>query len=215
MLSFIQLASIAALLANSAFALPQQSAGRSRWNGHERPGRPQHPNRQEPGTCTLPPNGSTSFNTEQVSELCKMLDARDAWVTREGTQLRLNGQPWTMAGANAYWLGLDENVIPEAGEPFYEPRYASYPTKGRVVEAMNILNTMGALTVRSQSLGVSVGTPLSVMPELGVINHDAFEAIDWAIYQAREHGLRVIMPLIDNYVRALALAFPSSMKRSH
>ncbi len=27
-------------------------------------------------------------------------------VTRDGTQLKLAGKPWTASGANVYWLGL-------------------------------------------------------------------------------------------------------------
>ena len=64
---------------------------------------------------------------------------------------------------------------------------------------MNTLVTMGAHTIRSQTLGVSVGNPLSLEPELNVFNDAAFETIDWAVYQAREHGLRIFAPLIDNY----------------
>ena len=112
----------------------------------------------------------------------------------------LDGQPWTASGANVYWLGLDENVIPPAGEPFYAPFNASYPTLGRITEVMNTLQTMGAHTIRSQTLGVSVGNPLSLMPSLGVYNEQAFNTIDWAVYRARQHGLRIMAPLTDNYV---------------
>jgi len=124
---------------------------------------------------------------------------RRSYVSRHGTELRLRGQRWTMSGANVYWLGLDENVIPPKGQPFYAPFNASYPTFGRITEAMNILDTMGARTIRSQTLGVSVGNPLSLMPSLGVYNDEAFKTMDWAVYQAREHGIRIFAPLIDNY----------------
>jgi mannan endo-1,4-beta-mannosidase len=129
----------------------------------------------------------------------EVLIARNEHVTRNGTQLKLNDQPWTASGANVYWLGLDENVIPPKGQPFYAKFNASYPTHGRITEVMNTLNTMGARTIRSQTLGVSVGNPLSVMPSLGVYNEKAFDTIDWTVYQAREHGIRIFAPLIDNY----------------
>ena len=126
--------------------------------------------------------------------------ARNSYVYREGTELRLLGDHWTASGANVYWLGLDENVIPPAGQPFYAPFNASYPTHGRTTEVMNTLVTMGAKLIRSQTLGVSVGNPLSVSPDLGVYNPAAFESIDWAVFQARQHGLRIIAPLVDDYV---------------
>jgi mannan endo-1,4-beta-mannosidase len=126
--------------------------------------------------------------------------ARNSYITRKGSKLLLNGDRYVGGAANVYWLGLDENVIPPAGEPFYEPFNASYPTLGRITEVMNTLVTMGAKTIRSHTLGVSTGNPLSIMPNLGEVNQEAFATIDWAIFQARQHGLRIIIPLTDAYV---------------
>jgi len=129
----------------------------------------------------------------------EILLERNSYIYKNGTSLYLNGQRWTAAGANVYWLGLDENVIPPAGQPFYAPFNASYPTHGRITEIMNTLMVMGAHSFRSTTMGVSVGNPLSVMPSLGVYNEAAFDTIDWAVFQARQHGLRIMAPLIDNY----------------
>lgn len=96
-------------------------------------------------------------------------------------------------------MGLDEDVIASAGQPFYAPYNASYPTYGRITEVMNTLNVMGARSIRSQTLGVSVGNPLSLEPDLNVFNDAASDTMDCSVYQAREHGLRIFAPLTDNY----------------
>lgn len=121
------------------------------------------------------------------------------YITRKGSELQLAGKRWTASGGNVYWLGLDENVIPPVGEPFYAPLNASYPTKGRITEIMNTLNTMGATAFRCHTCGVSTGNPLSLWPDLGSTNEQAFDTIDWTVYQARQHGLRLFAPLTDNY----------------
>ena len=150
------------------------------------------------------------FNSSQITsqvladfiEPLEVVIARNTYVTRQGSTLMLNDQPWKAAGANVYWLGLDENVFPPANhpKPFYKPYNASYPTFGRITEIMNTLATMGGRLIRSQTLGISVGNPLSLEPDLNVWNDQAFKTMDWAVYQAREHGIRLMAPLIDNYV---------------
>ena len=128
---------------------------------------------------------------------------RNSYVYRDGAELKLMGKQWTASGANVYWLGLDQNVIPPAGVPFYAPSNASYPTNGRITEIMNTVQTLGGHMIRAETLGISVGNPLSVMPALGVFNEEAFNSIDWSVFQARQHGLRLMIPLVDNYVSVL------------
>ncbi|TDL25766.1 glycoside hydrolase [Rickenella mellea] len=114
---------------------------------------------------------------------------RNAFVKRQGSKLTLLGQPFRMVGANIYWLGLDENVIPDP----------AYPSKTRVLEAFATVKTMLGTTVRGHTLGISVGNPLSVEPSLGVFNNAAYEAIDFAILVARIYNVKLYIPLVDNY----------------
>ena len=127
-------------------------------------------------------------------------DERDEPIVRQGSTLLLKGKTWKAVGPNIYWLGLDENVIPPVGDPFFAKTNASYPTKGRIVEVMAVVKALGGTMIRTHTLGVSTGNPLSLMPKLGEINEKAFEPIDWAVYQAWVAGLRLMVPLTDNYV---------------
>ncbi|KAK0618187.1 glycoside hydrolase superfamily [Bombardia bombarda] len=140
--------------------------------------------------------GAASLEKEKHHGAHHLLDSP---ITRNGSTLLLDGKPWKGVGANIYWLGLDENVTPPAGEPYYAPLKASYPTKGRITEAMAVVKAMGGTMIRAHTLGVSTGNPLSVMPAAGQVNERAFDTIDWAVWQARQHGLRLLVPLTDNF----------------
>lgn len=50
---------------------------------------------------------------------------------------------------------------------------------------------MRGTAVRGHTLGISVGNPLSVEPELDVFNEAAYESIDFAIAVARIYGIKV------------------------
>lgn len=57
---------------------------------------------------------------------------------------------------------------------------------------------MGAKAIRGHTLGVSTGNPLSLEPSLNTWNEAAFGTIDWAVYQAGTHGIKLQIPLTDN-----------------
>jgi mannan endo-1,4-beta-mannosidase len=112
----------------------------------------------------------------------------DTFVARVGSQLLLKGKPFRFSGANIYWLGLDENV---GG--------VNYPTRFRVDDALATAQEMGATVVRSHTLGISVGCPLCIEPSLGVFNEAALQHVDYAIMSAKKHGIKLIIPLVDNF----------------
>lgn len=58
---------------------------------------------------------------------------------------------------------------------------------------------MGATAIRSTTLGVSVGSPLTISPSLGNFSEDALRVTDFAVYAARMYGIRLIIPLTDQY----------------
>jgi len=147
-------------------------------------------------SCLVVAGLGLASNTPRQSD---SKDARNMPITRKGSKLYLGDEVWKAVGANIYWLGIDENVVPPPGQDYYEPEKISYPTKDRVVEIMNVVKAMGGTMIRAHTLGSSTGSPLSLMPEPYIVNDKAFEAIDFAVYQAREAGLRLMVPLVDNY----------------
>ncbi len=87
-------------------------------------------------------------------------DIRDASVTREGSKLLLAGKPWKAVGGNVYWLGLDENVTPPSGEPFYAPLKARLSHQGAYHRSQWPLSRLWcAVRAPAHTLGVARGTP--------------------------------------------------------
>ncbi|GAA5904420.1 hypothetical protein JCM6882_008905 [Rhodosporidiobolus microsporus] len=107
------------------------------------------------------------------------------FVVRSGNKLYLDGSEFRIVGPNIYWLGLDENVNWQV----------TYPGKNRIREAMAMTVAMGGNTIRAHTLGVSK----TLWPKAYQTNEDAWDSIDYSIYAAREYGLRLIIPLSDNY----------------
>lgn len=110
-------------------------------------------------------------------------------VTRVGSQLMLDGQPWRFAGVNMYWLGLDDDTRDAQGP--------TYPSHAKIDEGFAAARTIGATVVRATSLGVSVGSPRSIQPSLGVFNDAAFDTIDYSVAAAARTGIRLMIPLSD------------------
>jgi hypothetical protein len=122
--------------------------------------------------------------------------AEAAFVVRDGSRLSLAGRPFRFAGPNAYWLGLDENV---GGVDPADPPTVDYPTYFRIRDGLTTARRMGATVVRAHTLGVSTGNPRSLEPALGQFNPAAFDRIDYAVAEAHRQGLRLVIPLTDNW----------------
>lgn len=93
------------------------------------------------------------------------------FVKRSGSKLTLDGQGFRIVGPNIYWLGLAEN----------DGEGPSYPSQGRVREAMAIVVAMGGNTIRAHTLGISTGNSMSVWPTNGGTNE---AAVSYQIFNA-------------------------------
>eukprot|EP01130_Rhizamoeba_saxonica_P015946 TRINITY_DN7272_c0_g1_i1.p1 TRINITY_DN7272_c0_g1~~TRINITY_DN7272_c0_g1_i1.p1 ORF type:complete len:416 (+),score=76.80 TRINITY_DN7272_c0_g1_i1:2-1249(+) len=115
--------------------------------------------------------------------------ASSQFVQRNGLSLYLDGHPYTFAGSNMYWLGLDENV---GG--------IHYPTKFRVDDAFYTASEMGANVVRGHTLGISTGNPLSFEKSLNNFDFaEPLDVIDYSIYVASKFNIKLVIPLTDNW----------------
>ena len=123
---------------------------------------------------------SQIFSSNQKSS-----EALSGFVTRSGTQLMLNGHPFRFAGANMHWLPFDDST--------------SYTSQFRVNDGLDTASEMGISVVRSHNLGISVGCSNCIEPQLGVFNETALVHDDYVIKEARDHGIRLIIPLTDNW----------------
>ncbi|MEI6222648.1 MAG: carbohydrate binding domain-containing protein [bacterium] len=109
---------------------------------------------------------------------------KSPFVSRKDTTLYLEGMPFTFAGANISWLGLDEDGT-------------TFPSQYRIDDALLTAKETGSNTVRT--LGVlSVGCPLCIQPRQGIFNKDALNSFDYAVKVAKENNLKLILPLVDN-----------------
>ena len=111
-----------------------------------------------------------------------------SFVTRSGTHLMLNSKAFRFSGANIAWGGLDSNN-----------GVLGYPSEFQVNTALATVADMGGTVVRCHTCGISTGNPQSVEPSLGTFNATALQHIDYFIAQAGKDGLRLDIPLVDNW----------------
>ncbi|GAA6003707.1 hypothetical protein JCM10207_003557 [Rhodosporidiobolus poonsookiae] len=149
---------------------------------------------------------SSSSSTSTASGTCAPTYSAKSMITGTGTlpkptsfvkkekggqRLLLDGENFRMVGPNMYWLCEDENVDP----------VGAWTSKTRIREALAIAVAMGANTVRVFSCGTSVGnkTAYHLEENDGEWQDEAWDVRDYALYAAREYGLRVVITLTSNW----------------
>ena len=110
----------------------------------------------------------------------------DDFVRREGTRLLLHGRPFRFGAANLPGLGMAEQ--PSLG----------FPSRFRIDDSLRTAALMGARVVRSHTLGISTGHPYSFWCN-GTFNYSVLETVDYAVWRAGLLGLKLIVPLTDDW----------------
>ncbi len=133
-----------------------------------------------------------AFDRVDVTVPATVVSSTAGFVSRRGNQLTLGGATFRFAGANLYWLGLDDNIRDSGGLP-------TYPTKARIDNGLKAAVAAGFTVIRSHTLGISVGCSRCLEPSRGNFNDAALESADYALYRAGQLGLKVMIPLVDQW----------------
>lgn len=110
------------------------------------------------------------------------------FVTWDGNDFKNNDSKFVPVGPNVYWLGYTENH--------------NYPPRNHVIEMFDIASRLKSTVIRSHTLGISSGKPNSLRPNNNTLNEKAWDAIDFAFFNARKYNIKLICPLTDAYTWA-------------
>ena len=119
------------------------------------------------------------------------LMAQDHFVTRSGTRLMLGGKPFRFAGGNLDYLALASDSFGKI-----DAKDIYYPSKPMIDDAFAALNKMNGTVTRVWS-SASQGCSLCVEPELGKFNEAALKQLDYVVYSAGKHHIRLILLFVD------------------
>ncbi|XP_061346501.1 mannan endo-1,4-beta-mannosidase 2-like [Gastrolobium bilobum] len=117
--------------------------------------------------------GDIRFGFEEEQEL--------AFVERNGTQFVLDGKAFYINGWNSYWFMV------QSVDDYSRPR---------VHEMLKAGAKMGLTVCRTWAFNDGDYNALQTSP--GVFNEQAFKALDYVIAEARKHGIRLLLSLVNN-----------------
>ncbi len=102
---------------------------------------------------------------------------QDLFVAVKESELILGSSPFKAVGVNSYDL--------------------AYKSKEEIVETFRLLQTAGVNTVRFWAFGD--GFPEGFQPRAGTVNKERFDNLDYIISLARQHHIRLIIVLTNNW----------------
>lgn len=131
----------------------------------------------------IPDNSKTTPTTTPTTTTTS--ESSSSFVTWKNNNFVCDNKTFYVVGPNVYWLGYTEGN--------------SYPPKKQVIEMFNIAKKMKSTVIRSHTLGISSGKSNSLRPSNNTLNENAWEAIDFAFYTAKQYNIKLICPLTDAY----------------
>jgi|GEM_PF-741903 len=126
---------------------------------------------------------ATYASTPTTAALAPGLSSGEGFVGVSGTNFVVDGKPFYYAGANCYYLMV------YAADPGLRPH---------VDEVLEEAASMGLRVVRTWAFNDGSGwNALQTAP--GVYDETVFRGLDYVLHRASELGLRVILPLVNNW----------------
>ena len=120
------------------------------------------------------------------------------FITVRGDQLMDGGQPFRFISFNLPNLQMIEDNLPFAGTNAWR-----LPDEFEIRDGLATMRQMGGTVARTYAISVTrtndlPGTPRHVLGP-GQFNEEAFRELDLALKIANEQGIRLIIPLVDNW----------------
>ncbi len=140
----------------------------------------------------------TALLTLAVSDATHAASVFHEFVTVHGDQLMEGGKPYRFVSFNIPNLQMIEDNV-----PFSEENPWRLPDRFEIFDALESVRQMGGTVVRTYVISVvrtndAPGVPRHILGP-GKFNEEAFRSLDQMLQAANETGVRVIIPLVDNW----------------
>ncbi|OAY50697.1 hypothetical protein MANES_05G156900v8 [Manihot esculenta] len=123
-----------------------------------------------------------AFLLVQKQGIVLPVEADDGFITTRGVQLMLNGSPFYTNGFNAYWLMY----------------FATDPSKRNKVSSVFQEAKKHGLTL-ARTWAFNDGQDRALQTSPGNYNEQTFQGLDFVISEAKRHGIKVVLSLVNNY----------------
>lgn len=108
----------------------------------------------------------------------------DAFVRVQGTRFVQGGKPFFANGFNAYWL------MTFGADP---------ARRGKVTSALSQAAGAGLSVARTWAFSDGGGGGSALQYSPGRYNENTFQGLDFVLSEARKHGIKMILSLVNNY----------------
>jgi len=122
---------------------------------------------------------------------------QEGFVTRQGTQLKLDGKPFKFYGSNNYYLMYQSRAM--ADDVFADAQAAGFSVL-RTWAWLDIGNQDGSNSVAGKANGVYLQywDPVANAPAYND-GPDGLERLDYVLYRARQSGIKLVLAFTNNW----------------